>query len=73
MLYRKVTLELLDGVMQAPQQVLQQPNGRTIFQSIILEPSFSYHLLRVIVDLIENPSLVITVISTSQVTKYWRN
>jgi hypothetical protein len=73
MIERDVSIEILDAVMQHPDQILQQPNGRTVFQSRMENSGKKLRLLRVIVDMKENPPLVITVIPTSQFTKYWRN
>jgi len=72
MAHREVSLEMLDAVMQNPEQVYEQPNGRTIFQSQMKSKGGNNHLLRIAVDMTENPPLVLTVIPTNKVAKYWR-
>jgi hypothetical protein len=72
MIIRKVTLGALDKVIQDAEQTYYQDDGRKVFQSHIPGPKKKPHLLRAIVDMNENPPLVVTVISTSKILKYWR-
>jgi hypothetical protein len=72
MIIRKVSFETLDKVIQNPEQTYNQEDGRTVFQGRIPGPKKKPHLLRAIIDMNENPPLVVTVISTSKVLKYWR-
>ena len=72
MIVRRVTPEALDEVIQNPEQLYQQDDGRTVFQSRIPGPKQKPHLLMAVVDMNENPPLVVTVISTSKVLKYWK-
>ncbi len=69
-LKRKIPIELVEEVMHNPEQKLLQ-NDKTIFQSIINTEAKEY-LLRVFVDTIKVPNVVITVYLTNKITKYWR-
>jgi len=72
MVIRHVTPDALDLVIQNPEQTYRQEDGLTVYQSRIPGPKKKPHLLRAILDLNENPPLVVTVMSTSKLRKYWR-
>ncbi|HEX5317098.1 MAG TPA: DUF4258 domain-containing protein [Candidatus Kapabacteria bacterium] len=70
MAVREISPESVEKTIQSPEQTYIQEDGLTVLQSRIPGPRKKPHLLRVIIDMNENPPLV--VISTSKVSKYWR-
>ena len=69
---RDIPLELVEQVLEHPEQIILQENGRKVYQSIVRLPSGARQLLRLIV--IERDRLiVVTVYSTSQIRRYWRD
>jgi hypothetical protein len=69
---RGIALELLERVLEAPQQVIAEREGRKAYQSQVALEEGRMYLLRVIVlDSVE-PGLVVTVYRTSRIEKYWR-
>ena len=72
MTLRHVTSDALESVIQNPEQAFRQEDGLLVHQSRISGPKKKPHLLRAFIDMNEIPPLVVTVISTSKVRKYWR-
>ena len=72
---RRISEDVLDTILKAPEQVMDSVAGRKIFQSRF---SFSekgetkQYLVRVVVDLSADPPKVVTVYRASRVDKYWR-
>ena len=60
-------------VLQSPEQSEIVQPGRCVYQSkIVAGASSTVYLLRVFVDVDQDPPQVVTVYRTSRVQKYWR-
>jgi hypothetical protein len=60
-------------VLQNPEQSEVVQPGRCVYQSkIVADASSTVYLLRVFVDVDQDPPQVVTVYRTSRVQKYWR-
>ena len=70
---RRISLSVLDQVMQEPQQVLSERDGKRSYQSQIEFPNARTFLVRAIVDDMEQPATVVTVYRTTRIEKYWRS
>jgi len=68
---RNIPRNLVEQVLQAPQQKVPEVENVTCYQSRIDMKGKEY-LLRVMVNERVNPAKVVTVYRTSKVTKYWR-
>jgi hypothetical protein len=66
---RGIACELVEQVMRDPQQVVTLGLGREVRQSI----EEAGALVRVIVDVENEPVVIVTVYRTSKVEKYWRS
>jgi Domain of unknown function (DUF4258) len=66
---RQISLHLVNDILANPDEVLVV-NEKTIYQSVIIEHGKSY-LIRIFVNNIKNPNLVITVYKTSKISKYY--
>ena len=68
---RRIPRSMVESVLNNPQQVVEEDNGRHAYQSQV---SFSgrIFLLRIIVADEVDPAVVVTLYRTSKVTKYWR-
>lgn len=69
---RQIPPELLDAVMQAPQQIVADQRGNRIYQSICTFDDEKAYLVRAVVADSSDPAIVITVYRTSQISRYWR-
>jgi hypothetical protein len=69
---RGISLELLEQVLQNPQQIVAGTRGKKAYQSIIDFGSGKKFLVRAIVANEHDPPVVVTVYRTSKVHKYWR-
>lgn len=71
---RGITEELIFSIIENPQQTIAQGEDKLIYQSICyFQEEAKEFLVRVFVNIIKIPNLVITVYLTSKVEKYWRN
>ena len=70
---RKIPISLVEAVLENPQQTLQQDEEIAIYQSQLDFGIGKLYLLRVFVNIMVNPAVVVTVYRTSQIQKYWRN
>ena len=68
---RKISRTLLDGVLQAPEQKVPDVEDIICFQSRVDIDGKPY-LLRVMVNEMVNPPVVVTVYLTKKINKYWR-
>lgn len=68
---RGIPHDLLEQVMNAPQQVVPEHGELVAYQSQLTFPDASVYLLRAIVAE-RDPKLVVTVYRTSRIAKYWR-
>ena len=69
---RQIPRELLESVLQAPQQVVPERGTKKAYQSQLDFGGGRKFLLRVIVDDAINPAMVVTVYRTSKINKYWK-
>jgi len=70
---RDIPLEFLEQVLENPEQIILEKNGAKAYQSkITFEEGGKIYLIRAIVSDETQPSVVITVYRTSNITKYWR-
>jgi hypothetical protein len=69
---RAIPLDLLESVLQNPQQVVSERIGRKAYQSQLHFGTGKIFLLRAIVDDAVDPANVVTVYRTSKIAKYWR-
>ena len=63
---------LLDAVLNNPQQVVPEREGKKVYQSQVDFGQGKIFLLRAIVADDVDPAVVITVYRTSRIEKYWR-
>ncbi|MHB8623475.1 MAG: DUF4258 domain-containing protein [Sulfuricaulis sp.] len=63
---------MLEQVLQNPQQILPERDGKKVYQSRAEFNSGKVFLLRAIVNDEAEPTVVITVYRTSKIEKYWR-
>lgn len=68
---RNISRELVESVLQYPQQIVEVKTGRKAYQSKIDFGGGKIYLLRVIVDESADPAVVVTVYRTSKISKYW--
>ena len=68
---REIPIELLEQVLNTPDQVLLQDDRSRVFQSKFIGVNYKTYLLRVFVNDSVEPITVISVYLTSKVTKYW--
>jgi len=69
---RAIPRELLQIVLENPQQIIEQPDGKKVYQSQIDFGSGKIFLLRAIVVEDIYPPIVVTVYRTRKICKYWR-
>ncbi len=69
---RGIPRQMVDDVLANPQQVVENPDGKKVYQSQLDFGGGHIFLLRVIVAEDVDPNLVVTVYRTSKIAKYWR-
>jgi hypothetical protein len=69
---RGISLDLLEQVLQNPQQIVPEPRGKKAYQSTIEFGARKKFLVRAIVADETDPPIVVTVYRTSKIHKYWR-
>lgn len=69
---RRIPQILLDAVLNNPQQVVPERDGKKVYQSQVDFGQGKIFLLRAIVADDVDPAVVITVYRTSRIEKYWR-
>ncbi len=68
---RKIAVDLVESILDNPQQVISEKEGRKAYQSKVNVGSKVFLLRVIVVDDVE-PAVVITVYKTSKIDKYWR-
>ncbi|MFM6283051.1 MAG: DUF4258 domain-containing protein [Dolichospermum sp.] len=68
---RNISLPQVESVLDSPQQILLEREGRKVYQSKVDFGNGKIFLLRVIVAYDVEPKVVITVYRTSKIEKYW--
>ena len=69
---RSIPLNLLESVLDIPQQIVSERGGKKAYQSQLDFGGGKIFLVRAIVDKTVAPPMVVTVYRTSKITKYWR-
>jgi hypothetical protein len=69
---RRIPRTLLDQVLETPQQIVEEQQGRKAYQSVLDFGGGRMFLLRAIVRDDIEPGIVVTVYRTSRIAKYWR-
>lgn len=69
---RGIPREMLERVLDNPQQVIVEREGKKAYQSQIDFGGGRMYLLRAIVNDALDPAVVITVYRTRNIQKYWR-
>ena len=71
---RGITEEMVMEIVAAAQQTVTQGEEKMIYQSVkYFEEDGRNFLVRVFVNIIKQPNLVITVYRTTKIEKYWQN
>jgi hypothetical protein len=68
---RNISLSQVESVLDNPQQILLEREGRKVYQSKVEFGNGKIFLLRVIVADDVEPKVVITVYRTGKIEKYW--
>ncbi|MBE9139126.1 DUF4258 domain-containing protein [Nodosilinea sp. LEGE 07088] len=69
---RDIPRDYLARVLQNPQQVVDERDGRRAYQSQLEFANGKIYLVRAIVDGDTEPTVMVTVYRTSRISKYWR-
>jgi hypothetical protein len=64
---RGVTVDELNSVLEKPDLVLEQGNENTVYQALTIDNNF---LIRIFVNTLKQPNLIITAYKTSKISKY---
>ena len=67
---RGIPRDVLDAVLQVPQQIVPERRGRKAYQSRV-DFRGKIFLVRAIVDESVDPARVVTAYRTSKISKYW--
>lgn len=60
-------------VVHSPQQIIKSELDKIILQSVLADENGKEYLIRVFVNEVKKPKLIITVYRTSKIDKYWQN
>ena len=71
-LRRQIPRELLESLLENPQQRVPQPGGMQILQSRLEFEDGRMYLLRAVVAIDKEPPVVVTAYRTTKIEKYWR-
>ncbi len=69
---RGIPLNVVEAILQNPQQIVDEYGNKKAYQSIIKTETEKDYLVRVIVNDTNDPAKVVTVYKTSKIVKYWR-
>jgi len=69
---RGITRNLVESILQNPQQVVDEYGQKKAYQSIIDSGTGKDYLVRVIANDSVDPAVVVTVYKTNKIRKYWR-
>ena len=67
---RGISIVIAENILQSPQQIINE-DGKRIFQSIVNFENEGEYLVRIFVNTIKEPNLVITAYRTSKIDKYY--
>lgn len=68
---RGIPREFLESVLQNPQQIVEDKEGKKAYQSQFEFENGKIYLVRAIVADNTRPAIVVTVYRTSQIARYW--
>jgi len=69
---RQIPRQLLESVLNNPEQRIPQPGGKEIFQSRLKSARGKMYVLRAVLAVDKDPAVVVTVYRTTKIAKYWR-
>ena len=69
---RDIPLQVLETVLESPEQVLVQEDGTKVYQSRFVAGNNKTYLLRAFINDSVKPARVKTIYITSKIKKYWR-
>jgi hypothetical protein len=69
---RGIPRDFLDSLLQNPQQIVEDRDGKKAYQSQFEFENGKTYLVRAIVADNTKPAIVLTVYRTSQIARYWR-
>ncbi len=69
---RQISKAVLEAILAAPQQIVNEGNNKKIYQSCIEFENGKVYLVRAIVGFGTPIPTVITVYRTTQIKRYWR-
>jgi hypothetical protein len=69
---RGIATEVLDSLLEGPEQVVVEREGRQALQSRVRFPDGRIYLVRAIVATDVDPPVVVTVYQTTRIAKCWR-
>ena len=69
---RGIKIELAQSILDTPQQIILEQDKK-IYQSIINFEDKGEYLVRIFVNTIKQPNLVITIYKTSKIEKYYES
>jgi len=70
---RNIPLDLLNSILNNPQQIVSEKNNRKAYQSKVEFDSGKTFLLRAIVADDNEPPIVVTAYRTHKINKYWKS
>lgn len=74
MVRRNLDIDLVYGILAAPEQWFEVGPGRVVLQSrVFMGTPEKMYLVRVFVDIERRPPEVITVYRSSKIWKYWKH
>lgn len=69
---RGISRKIADAVLDAPQQIVMERDSLIACQSQVRFEDGQLFLVRLIVNPLQDPAVVVTVCRTSKIAKYWR-
>ena len=69
---RGIKIELAQSILDTPQQIILEQDKK-IYQSIINFKDGGEYLVRIFVNTLKQPNLVITIYKTSKIEKYYES
>ncbi|MGB3780271.1 MAG: DUF4258 domain-containing protein [Tunicatimonas sp.] len=70
---RRIDQELVWKTVEKPQQEIEEGSGKKIYQSVVDDEGDVNYLIRVFVNVVKHPKMIITVYRTSKIQKYWKD
>jgi Domain of unknown function (DUF4258) len=69
---RQISLQLVQAVLDSPEQRIDGGAGKEILQSRFRAENGKIYLVRIVTATENDPRVVVTVYRTSKIEKYWR-